>query len=358
MNDNVNPEMIRLAREARGLTQTGLASAASLTQATISKIESGVMDVSPHVLTVIAYAVKMPEPFFFQNDPVYGAATSEFFHRKRQSVPVGVLSRIHAQINIQRMHVAALLRAVELPACRIPTLELADFKGKPREVARAVRAILNVGAGPIPNVVKVIEDAGGLVVPCAFGVYEVDAISRWVPGLPPMFYVNTSAPVDRFRMNLAHELAHMVMHRQPEPDMEDQANVFAAEFLMPSAEIKPQLYGLTMTKLAGLKPYWRTSMASILMQAKDLKCISENTARYMWMHMAKRGYKKREPAELDLAPERPALLKEIIDFHRNELGYSVDDLSNALKTTPKDLMSLYGVEMSAPESRKQFRRVK
>lgn len=173
-----------------------------------------------------------------------------------------------------------------------------------------------------------------------------------------MFFVNMGAPVDRYRMNLAHELAHMVLHRQPEPEMEDQANVFAGEFLMPASEIKPQLYGLTMAKLGQLKPYWRTSMASILKQAEDLKCVSHNAARYLWMHMAKRGYKKREPAELDLLPEPPGLIRELIDFHRTELGYSIEDLAVAMRATPADVMATYGLQLSKPEAVKQFRRVK
>lgn len=358
MNDIVNPEMVRLAREARGMTQTGLAKAARLAQATISKVEAGLLDVSPPVLSAIAAAVKMPEAFFYQTDPVYGAATSEFFHRKRQAVPVGVLTQVHAQINILRIQVGTLLRAVEVLPCRIPQLEIADFKGSAREVARAVRATLNMPAGPVASVVKVIEDAGGLVIPCDFGTFEIDAISRWVPGLPPLFFVNSSAPVDRFRMNLAHELGHMVMHRVPEPDMEDQAKQFAAEFLMPSAEIKPQLYNLTLTRLAAMKPYWRTSMSSILMQAGDLNTISHGAAKYLWIQMAQRGYRKREPAELDLIPERPSLLTEIVEFYRTELGYSVDDLGRALKSTASDLMVLYGLTLSKPETIRQFRRVK
>jgi Zn-dependent peptidase ImmA (M78 family)/transcriptional regulator with XRE-family HTH domain len=359
MTETVNPEMIRLAREARGLTQTGLAKSAHLTQATISKVESGVLDVSPAVLSAIAAAVKMPERFFYQTEPIYGEATSEFFHRRRKAVAAGVLTKIHALMNILRIQIMALLRAVDLPPCRIPQLDIEDFKGNPREVARAVRAALNVAPGPIPSIVKVIEDAGGLIIPCAFGTFEIDAISRWAPGTAlPLFFANSSAPVDRFRMSIAHELGHMVLHRVPERDMEDQANQFAAEFLMPSAEIKPQLYNITLQRLAALKPYWRTSMAALLKQAGDLQCVTPGTARYLWIQMSQRGYRRHEPAELDLVPERPALLNEIVNYYRADLGYSVDDLAQALKSTPADLMSMYGLELSKPETLRQFRRVK
>jgi Zn-dependent peptidase ImmA (M78 family)/DNA-binding XRE family transcriptional regulator len=358
MNQTVNPEMVRLAREARGLNQTGLAHRAGLSQATISKIEAGVTEATSDALTKIARASDRPEAFFYQTDPVYGPSTSEFFHRKRQRVPATVLAKIHAQINIQRIQIARLLRAIELPDCRIPALDIADFHGNPNEIARAVRAMLNLPPGPISNVVRVIEDAGGLIVPCAFGSYDVDAISRWVPGMPPMFFANRNAPVDRFRMSLAHELGHMVMHRAPEAEMEDQANEFAAEFLMPQREIRSDLYGVTLAKLGALKPYWRVSMGALLKRASDLGTIQSEASRYLWMHFSKRGYRKREPAELDLSPERPTLLGEMIEFYRQDLGYSVDELARALVAPIREITELYGIETSRPETQRRLRRVK
>jgi Zn-dependent peptidase ImmA (M78 family)/transcriptional regulator with XRE-family HTH domain len=350
--------MITLAREARGYSQTRLAELSGISQAHISKIEASIIDASAEIVSALAKSLKMPERFFGQPDEILGAGASEFFHRKRQAVPVGVLRQIHAQINIFRMHVERLLRSVEMPASQIPQLKLRDFRGDPREAARAVRATLNIPAGPIPNVVRVIENAGGLVIPVTFGTYEVDAISRWVPGLPPLFFVNTSAPVDRFRMNLSHELAHMVLHRIPEPDMEAQASAFAAEFLMPASDIKNQLYGLNLSKLAALKPYWRTSMAAILKAASDLKCITDGSARYLWIQLSSRGYRKREPVELDLKPEPPTLLREVFDFYRKDLGYTVANLANMLAANPEDLLEWYSLFLARPEPKRQFRIVK
>lgn len=353
-----NPAMLTLAREARGFNQTRLAKESSVSQAHISKAEAGLVEPSSEALAALARALRVPVGFFYQMDPVLGAGTSEFFHRKRQAVPAKVLRQIHAQVNILRMHLARLLRAIELPECKIPQLEVADFKGGAAEAARAVRAALHVAPGPIPSVVRVIEDAGGVIIPVAFGTYEVDAISRWVPGMPPLFFANTSAPVDRFRMSLAHELAHMVLHRIPSPEMEAEATEFAAEFLMPAADIKRQLYGLSLDRLAALKPYWRTAMSALLVRATELRCMSPEQAQYLWRVISARGYRKREPAELDLTPEPPTLLREMIEYYRRDLGYSIEDLATALMMDPAELMGTYSVVRTKPEAVKQFRRVK
>ncbi|MBK7012326.1 MAG: ImmA/IrrE family metallo-endopeptidase [Xanthomonadales bacterium] len=45
-----------------------------------------------------------------------------------------------------------------------------------------------------------------------------------------MIFINKDVPGDRWRFTLAHELAHLVMHDIPKPDMEDEADEFASEF--------------------------------------------------------------------------------------------------------------------------------
>jgi transcriptional regulator with XRE-family HTH domain len=111
----INPAMVTLAREARGLTQTDLSRLIRISQALLSKFEAGLSEPDSVILTRLAESLDYPEQFFSQTDPVFGPGLSEFFHRRRQDVSVKLLSRIHAQINIIRMHVARMLRAVDLP---------------------------------------------------------------------------------------------------------------------------------------------------------------------------------------------------------------------------------------------------
>ena len=101
----VYPAMITLAREARGYSQTRLSELSGISQAHISKIEASIIDASVEIAVGLAKALGVPVAFFNQPDEVLGAGTSEFFHRKRQGVPAGVLRQIHAQINIFTMHV-------------------------------------------------------------------------------------------------------------------------------------------------------------------------------------------------------------------------------------------------------------
>lgn len=325
------------------MTQTELSGRLSISQALLSKLEAGLADPTVEMLQKLSSALDYPVEFFSLGDPIYGPGLSEFFHRRRQDVAVKAISRVHAQINIIRIHVTRLLKAVDLPDLKIRPLDLDDYKGQPEEVARAVRADWQLPEGPVLNVIKTIEDSGGIVIRYDFGTPQIDAISRWVPGLPPLFFVNAGLSTDRERMSLCHELGHLVMHHAPSPNMEAEANRFAGEFLMPAREIKPHLDGINLSRLAAIKPYWRVSMAAALYRAMELKRISERNYRHIWSQMSMRGYKRREPPELDLAPEKPTMFQEILDLYAKHFGYGLPEFRKLLVANDADLLRNYNL---------------
>ncbi len=340
-SQQVSPSMIVLARESRGLTQSAVASRMNVSQARLSKVESG-LAVPDHELVVgLSAVLGYPEGFFFQPDKVLGPGTSEFFHRKRKTLSAKLLRKVHAGINIRIMHVSRLLRSVDIGEDHIPRMDPDEY-GSADEVARAVRAAWQMPAGPVPNVVEAIENAGGIVVKCDFGTPLIDALSRDIPGLPRMFFVNSVLPPDRQRLTLAHELGHAVMHQVPHPEMEDQAFGFGAEFLMPASDIRRQLDRVDLARLADLKPYWKISMAALLMRARELGKVSPRMERHLWMQMGQSGLRTREP-DMGIEVEEPRLLSEIVSLYQNELGYGLEDMSAMLLLSEDEVQSVYGV---------------
>ena len=110
------------------------------------------------------------------------------------------------------------------------------------------------------------EEAGIIVVPCDFGAADVDGVSLWVAGIPPCIFLNKHRPADRMRFSLAHEIGHLAMHRLPSSEMEDEANLFAAD-LMPREEIATQFGRVKLTRLAEMKRHWRVAMQALLVTA-------------------------------------------------------------------------------------------
>jgi Zn-dependent peptidase ImmA (M78 family)/DNA-binding XRE family transcriptional regulator len=355
-NRPINPNMVTLAREARGLTQEEAARELGITQARLSKIESGSRDAPEDVVMKMESAFRYPRRFFSLDIPILGPGSSEFFHRKRQSLSARTLRQVHAEVNIRIMNLSRLLRAVEIEQGEIPRID-PEEGWTPADIARAIRAEWQLPRGPVTDLIGVIEKSGGIVVTWDFGTPRLDALSRYMPGMPRMFFLNEALPADRQRLSLAHELGHVIMHQTPHPHMEDEAYQFAAEFLMPESDIRPQFDEVALPKLALMKPHWRVSMAALLKRAQDVGKISERRARYLWTQMGKSGYRTREPSEVDIPRELPRLLETVLTFYQTELGYGLAELSHLVVLQDEEAQLKYGIQATKDEMRTRLRAV-
>jgi Zn-dependent peptidase ImmA (M78 family)/transcriptional regulator with XRE-family HTH domain len=338
MNAKVNPEMIILAREVLGLTQKDLAEAIALTPATVSRYESGLVEVPLSHVSLLANVLKRPESFFFWNERLYGASC--FYHRKLKCLSMRELNMIHARVNLLRMQAARLLRRAKVrTSYSFHRLE-ADRYGGPEGCAQRLRQLWQMPTGPVRNVVNSIESAGGIVFRCSLGTEKADGISQWpldAEGMPPVFFVREDAPGDRTRWTLCHEIGHVVMHHLPSDDPEEEANRFASEFLMPSKEIGPELSNMSLPRAAELKGYWKVSMQAIIVRAYQLGKISQDQYEKLFRQIYAKKYHKCEP--LPLAPEEPALFAGLLRlqntaFKRNpkDVGEYIGELEDSFQT--------------------------
>ena len=340
-----NPARLTLARESRGMTQTALAKACRISQSTISKTESGVLAPSDDMVDAWAAALSYPRNFFFRWAEDRGLPATVF--RKRRSLGTKATRQITARVNVVRHQVGALARSVELPEIKINAVDLDEKLGLTAPaVAQELRQAWGVPRGPIPNLSRLLEDNGIVVVPFDFGTRKIDGISIYEHNgvHPPMMFINKLSPFDRVRFTMAHELGHLMMHMHmvvPPASCEAEADSFAAEFLMPRADIRGQLNRISMERLMHLKSQWRVAMSALLKRAADLRAISDRTARRHWMRMSSLGWRTKEP--VTIPPENPELLPEMIRVHREELGYSVHDLAAALDMQEAELVREYAV---------------
>jgi Zn-dependent peptidase ImmA (M78 family) len=129
------------------------------------------------------------------------------------------------------------------------------------------------------------------------------------------------------------------MHHMPTDDPELEADQFAAEFLMPVAEIERDLRNLTLEKASALKSYWKVSMAAIIRLARRLGKITEHRYDYLFKQMGVLGYRMCEPV---LVPaEEPELLPEMVSVYRRAKGKAVRDVSDYLGITENEFRSRF-----------------
>jgi Zn-dependent peptidase ImmA (M78 family) len=206
---------------------------------------------------------------------------------------------------------------------------------------------------------QLVEHAGVIVGVSKFGGASVSGATFRVPGKPPLVLLNGAMPADRLRFTLAHELGHLIMHRFPTSDMETEANKFASALLMPEADIRPASRGrrVTLQLLAALKPEWKVAMQALLVRATDLHLVTTNQARYLWQQISARGWRLREPPELDFAPETPAVLTSIVKSHLSDLGYSMDQLTNMMRIHESEFVEMYGKIVAPTDPKTQRLRI-
>ena len=66
MREEINAEMVILARESRGMTQAALARAMNVQQGTVSKIEAGLQNPSEEMIDKLERTLRYPRTFFIR----------------------------------------------------------------------------------------------------------------------------------------------------------------------------------------------------------------------------------------------------------------------------------------------------
>jgi Zn-dependent peptidase ImmA (M78 family) len=341
MDKIANPDMLLLARESRGLSQKELAARLQVSQAAISKAEKLSGKVSDKLLAAIADELRYPAAFFFQTGGRYEPLT--ILHRKQASLPQSIRHRVEANANVTLLHIHHLLDSVELPECGVPSHSAEDFTDGIEGVARAVRTTLRLPGGPIASMSGVLEKMGVILVARDFGSEKLDAFSMRTSECPVVFF-NRTMPWCRIRFSLAHELGHMVLDHLPgQNGIEEEAHAFASAFLMPREDMLRVFNEekLDMRFFANLKPRWKVSMQALMRRASDLGVLERPAYEYLCRLMGTSGFRKREPAVLDIAPEEPKLLRRIIMLHLDDMGYSKDELCEAICADPASFDALY-----------------
>lgn len=340
-----NPALLLTARQYRGLSQAAISELTGINQGYYSRIENNLLpdDPAEDSVKAISKALDFPKSFFYQDDPIMGLPISVHpMYRKSSSVGEKALSKLNAELNIRSLQLRRLLNAVDIePKLELPKLDV-DDSGGAEKVAEIIRRTWMLPKGAINNLTELVEMAGCVVVWCNFDA-PVDGVTFKFSDLPHCIFLNKSAPPDRMRFSLAHELGHIIMHRIPTDNIEDEANLFASELLMPEKDIRRHLSGgLTIEKLVRLKLTWKVSMQALMYKAKQIDAITQNQYSYLNRIFSSRGWKTREPEDTDFAYEQPTLSTEIIKLHVDDLGYTEDELTNMLHLNMNDLHSFYG----------------
>lgn len=331
MDKQYNYLMLEIARNARCLTQKEVVSRVSFSQPKLSKAEKNQKQLTTPEIEELANVYNYPLSFFYKSVGV--SMNGHLYFRRRVTTSAKVVDSIIANTQVLKIAIDELAKSVELPHCPLQDYKVTDSV-TPEDIAQKTRYALKVFRGPVPNLINLLEANGVIVMKIDFGddVDKFDGLSTITNSGHKVIFLNSRMPTDRMRFSLAHELGHLIMHLVSPPQdaetVEQEADRFASEFLMPKDEIISSLSYLNINKLGDLKRFWHVSMRAILRKAKDLERLSVDSYRNFQINFSKKGYNKREPIILPI--ENPSIVTDMVNIHKEDLGYSDDDIMEFL----------------------------
>jgi Zn-dependent peptidase ImmA (M78 family)/transcriptional regulator with XRE-family HTH domain len=318
------PLRLRQARRGCKMSMATLAERIGVTRQAVSAYESGANAPASDVLRRLAAELGVQAAFF--TAPLYDSENQRQSVINFRSLRASTL-RAREQAKTYMEWTAGLTsflsKYVVLPAAHLPTFEIPDFGQlddvKIEELAEETRRFFGLGDGPISDLTLLLENKGVTVgyVPLETGM---DGLSGWFARCPYIL-INSTAFHARARYDLAHELAHLVIHRGLTDEefcqrgvlnlVEDQANKFAAAFLLPAKTFVPEVYSVDMESLISLKRRWGVSVQAIIMRLNSLQLISDQQKMRLFKFIGMRGMRRKEPLDGEIPREKSRLFVRV-----------------------------------------------
>ncbi|MET0136472.1 MAG: XRE family transcriptional regulator [Kibdelosporangium sp.] len=347
------PARLTMARKLAGLRKRELAEAIERTAAAVSQYELGQSRPSAETLTRCARALDIPVLFLTAGRPQLRLDTAHAHFRSLRATTAAQREQALAHVELLWEITEQLGQVVELPAVDLG-LPLGIPHGDPVGTARTVRKAWRTPAGPVVHLTRNLE-ARGIVITRIPQVDSdvIDAFSAALHERPIVVLTHKGNPM-RGRFSVAHELGHLRLPPDPAPGSahhEREANVFAAEFLMPAAEIRDQLPATAdIAALKDLADAYGVSTAALAYRGKELGAYSESTLRRTMATLNRLGWRTHEPVRSGYPGEQPELLPRAVELAAGH-GLPLALLAGRLQIGLARLRALIGLADVRPRLR-------
>lgn len=340
--DRLDPSRVTFARELRGLTKKELAEKVKKTPSAITQIERGMIRPDLETFVSMTFALKVPPSFFMNKPDLSGRIEMSGCHFRALRSTSQAMRRKSAR---QGDLFIDFIELLESKGLQFPDEDISGFNASPEteegieRAATDLRRRWKMGSGPIPDIIKLVESKGLIVLPLDESCSKVDGYSTWREKRPCMLVSFGKSP-SRIRFDVSHELGHIVMHEETaagEKKTERQADRFGGAFLMPRESFMeecPRRWSLNAFQQ--LKFRWKVSIQALLYRAKDLGCISPSTYQRAMIQISRLNMRKNEGPEWEM--ERPVLVTQALDLLSDQV--SLNSLADELSVFPSELRDM------------------
>ncbi len=325
MQRKFNPSRLSEARTYSKMTGEELANAIGVKKQAISQFENGKATPEYENVERISSILNFPVDYFYEKDlPSLQGNTyfrAPFSSNKRDLNSQKVKTRYVAHIY------GTLARYVDFLPYNVPVFEnTSDIPS----IAKKLRNYWGLGQEPIPDMVSLMERNGIIMSEFATDSKQIDAFTQYDEiGFQNYYCVvlGTEKPsFVRRQFSCAHELGHIVLHEKYEDKsgitredfrkQESEANMFAAEFLMPRDAflLDLQVSANRLNRYIELKRKWKVSISAMVMRAHDLGVLTDSQYQYLMRQIAKNGWRTSEPLDDYLPLRHPKALKQAVNI--------------------------------------------
>ncbi len=317
---------LKQAREAVGLSITSLADLIGVSKQAVSQYEKGVDSPSPDIFDRIR-TVLGHEPQFFLLPPISTLVKNTCFYRSMAAATKTARTKAEARQLWVRELICYLSEHIELPHANFPLLDLPSDPTKIgmdqiELLAADLREFWKLGSGPIANLTNITELNGALIVRHSMDAETLDGLSEWLqPEGLPLVVLNSDKGISvRSRLDLAHEIGHLILHRGITVEqlrrseifdlLEAQAFRFGSALLLPEHSFLEDLYSASLDALRVLKLKWKVSIAMMIERLKHLGIVTDEQHRRLRVNYSTRKWNREEPLDSEIPIEQPVFISK------------------------------------------------
>lgn len=296
---------LKSARKMAGLSLQELADKVenSITKQSLSKYELGQMLPSNETLAILTNILKVkPDYFFSTQETEFGPIS----FRKKNSLSKKSEEAIieKAKNYVERILELENLLGIDNTFANPLTAEIKSYLDV-EKAAYELRKEWELGAGPISNVVEILE-LKGIKVYLIEEVDEIDGFAVFTKQGIPIVVVNTkNRAIERIRFTIIHELAHLLLKfvdtiLADEKYVERLCHHFSSCFLIPSKMLVKMIGGMKRTyisinELISIKELFGISIAAIIHRLQRHEVITSVYYKKWNVYMNNNYGKDREP---------------------------------------------------------------
>ena len=337
-----NPHRLELARKRRGMTKVALAAEIGVTSRNLRRYQAGWLQPKMSCVEAMSSVLDFPIDFFFA-PALDEIVPDNVSFRSLSRTPARVRDIITAKCTLTLDLSEWLESEFQLTNPVVPRYEVDDVELSAEEV----RHRWGLGVQPIDDLLRVLERHGVRIFSLGNASTDVDAVSLWNEGIPYIL-LNMGKTPERTRMDVAHELGHLILHahggRVHDRNAEQEANAFASAFLMPRRGVIAVgvRRGATITEMIRLKRIWKVSLASLTYRLHGIGMLTrrEYTARFV--EIGRNDFRKREPDGMEHW-ETSSVLGKMFKALRDS-GTPVWKIAQDLKVYPAEVYEMvYGL---------------